>query len=323
MSDYKSIPVIYGILNQRDSVHYIRVQKAFLGAGDAYFFSQTPDSNYFKDITVTLMPYKINETTGDTVSGNPKVITLSETFVPGKNPGDFFGGSQKLYATTVKLDSSFSYLLKVYNNENGEVYSSSTKLVERITWSSPNASASSFITFASALGAYVPYTAKWDIGENGYTTELSLVIKYRAVFYTDATTKDTIAKQIVWKQSAKNKGENNNNAFFQESLSGNTGEFYKFLNQAIPVPGDTLVRIFDGIDFVADVGAYELYNFLNLNQPTTTIVQDKPIYSNITGGYGVFSSRLSATQKAKFLNSASTKELKEGQYTSALKFQWP
>jgi hypothetical protein len=319
LADYKAIPVIYGIINHKDSVHYIRVQKAFLGAGDAYFFSQNPDSNYFKDITVTLAPFKINETSGDTIFGNPKLITLAETFIPNKDQGEFFGGSQKVYFTTTKLDSTYSLLLKVYNNENGEVYSSSTSLLDRISWTTPNTNG--VVTLASQLGSYINYTPTWDIGSKGYVSDLSLVVKYRAVYETSNGNKDTIPSQVTWKQSSINKTQFNNTSKVFLALSGE--EFYKFLQEAIPVPGDTLVRIFDGIDFVADVGAYELYNFLNLNQPTTTIVQDKPIYSNIEGGYGLFSSRLTGIQKGKLLNSPSTKELKEGKYTAGLKFQWP
>ena len=38
-------------------------------------------------------------------------------------------------------------------------------------------------------------------------------------------------------------------------------------------------------------GGVELYNFISVNGPSSSIVQSIPEYSNVNGGYGVFSSR--------------------------------
>lgn len=321
LANYKAIPVVYGILNPRDSVHYIRIQKAFLGAGDAYVFSQNPDSNYFKNITVKLIPFKINQVSGDSIFKSPKEIILSETYINDKESGVFFSGNQKLFATTAKLDSSFSLLLKIYNNENGEVYSASTPLINGTKISYPNPGTQGSFGFASQLGTYVNSKATWNLGENGYFSELTLVVNYKAVYLNQSGVNDTIEKAISWKQTTINITQFNNQTSVEQALPGEG--FYKFIEEAIPNPGDTLVRIFTGIDVIADVGSYDFYNFYNLNQPSTTIVQDRPVYTNITGGYGVFASRSRSMVLKRLLNSASTKELMDGQHTSALKFKWP
>ncbi|MBX7183041.1 MAG: hypothetical protein K1X82_13090 [Bacteroidia bacterium] len=321
LSDYKAIPVIYSAINPSDSVHYVRIQKAFLGKGDAYIFSQIPDSNYFKDIVVKLIPYKINETTGEYIYKNPKEIILTETYVDSKESGVFFGGQQKLYATTQTIDPDYNLMLEVHNNENGEIYTSQTPLIKQINISNPNANPTSTAVFATQLGTYATYKVAWNIGDNGYVSELNVVFKYRAVYENSLGVTDTLPSQVTWKQAAINRSEFNNKSDVYIVLPGES--FYKFLQNAIPNPGDTLVRIFDGIDFVVDVGTNDFYNFLNLNQQTTTIVQDKAVYSNIEGGYGIFTSRLRAVREGKLLNSPSTKELTDGQYTSQLKFRWP
>ena len=47
-------------------------------------------------------------------------------------------------------------------------------------------------------------------------------------------------------------------------------------------------------------GGEELYNFIAVNAPSSSIVQNLPEYTNITGGgYGVFSSRCAKEQIVK------------------------
>jgi hypothetical protein len=48
------------------------------------------------------------------------------------------------------------------------------------------------------------------------------------------------------------------------------------------------------MEYIIYAGAESLYDFLQVNAPSTTIAQDKPYYTNIKGGVGVFSSRSSS-----------------------------
>ncbi|MBK9627952.1 MAG: hypothetical protein IPO56_09700 [Flavobacteriales bacterium] len=43
---YKDITIVYGLLDSHDPIQFIKVNKAFLGEGDAYVFAQirTPTS---------------------------------------------------------------------------------------------------------------------------------------------------------------------------------------------------------------------------------------------------------------------------------------
>ncbi len=315
LAPYKEIPVIYGVINHRDPTHYIRVQKAFLGAGDAYSFSAVSDSNYFKDITVKLIQYKLSDS-GDSTFKTPKAITLTDTVIQGKDGGLFFQPGQKLYITHAKLDSSFSVKLEVINNQSGKVYTAFTPLINHITITKPNTSEVSKIGFASDLGTYRSFTIDWNSDKNGYYSELFLVFKYTAKYMNNGVP-SYLQDSIMWPQSAVfwSKGD----GAFSLELQGK--EFYKKIQAAIPNPGDTLERVFTGIDFIADVGGREFYNYLTLNQPTSTVVQDKPTYTNISEGYGIFTTRIRGSRVGKQLTSEAKKELTDGQYTSYLKFK--
>ena len=52
---YKDITVVYGIMDKLDTVHYIRVQKAFLDERkSAIDMAKEADSSFYKDITVKM-----------------------------------------------------------------------------------------------------------------------------------------------------------------------------------------------------------------------------------------------------------------------------
>ncbi|MBK8706480.1 MAG: hypothetical protein IPN33_24890 [Saprospiraceae bacterium] len=54
-AEWKDIPVVYAFLDPTDSVHYVRVEKAFLQqGGDAREIAQIADSLYYDNATVQL-----------------------------------------------------------------------------------------------------------------------------------------------------------------------------------------------------------------------------------------------------------------------------
>lgn len=316
LAPYKEIPVVYSIINHTENTHYVRIQKAFLGAGDAYVFSQIPDSNYFEDLTVHFTPFKIN-TTGDTLLSASGELYLNDTIIVGKEQGDFFANTQKLYYTNAKLDSTFSLKIKIKNNKTNKIYTAYTDLIENVKFNTPNASPTNVIVFASQPGSYTTYTPQWNIGTKAFYTELLLRINYRVTFLKNGL-QDTLTKSITWKQSPKTIEEGKSSTVSMP-IAGE--EFYKYLQQQLPENGDTIKRKFLGIDFVASATTREFYDYLTINQSNSSIVQDKLTYTNINGGYGLFASRKQGTQLNKQLTSASKKELTEGQYTGSLLFE--
>ena len=54
---------------------------------------------------------------------------------------------------------------------------------------------------------------------------------------------------------------------------------------------DDVVRYFNGIDMLMTVGSEDLETYINVNKPITGIVQERPQFTNINNGIGLFSSR--------------------------------
>jgi len=84
--DHPPIPVIYGIFNKTDSVHYLKVGRSFGAENDPLASAQVPDSLYFSDLEdrITI-----------TVDGGPVKVEIVKD-IP-KDSGIFHFPGQSLY----------------------------------------------------------------------------------------------------------------------------------------------------------------------------------------------------------------------------------
>ncbi|HTL81129.1 MAG TPA: hypothetical protein VL651_05470, partial [Bacteroidia bacterium] len=63
-----------------------------------------------------------------------------------------------------------------------------------------------------------------------------------------------------------------------------------------------------------------LDTYMNLNGPSTSLVQEKPFYTNIVNGYGVFSSRVAKTKTNLILTPLTQDTLSRGQFSCYMRF---
>ncbi len=127
---YKNITVIYGFLDQADTAHYIRIQKAFLDNNkSALTMAQTPDSSYYASLNVKIERINIYATTPgvhDTIHLNR--VDLDLEGYP-KQPGVFFNSPNYAYKFTDALDARYSYRIVVTNPATGEVDSAEAPVI--------------------------------------------------------------------------------------------------------------------------------------------------------------------------------------------------
>ncbi|MEI6749039.1 MAG: hypothetical protein WCM93_07755, partial [Bacteroidota bacterium] len=68
ISEWKDITVVYGLIDQTDTAHLIRINKAFLGPGNALHYAAIEDSSsYGNNLEV-----KLNDILFDTTTMYPK-----------------------------------------------------------------------------------------------------------------------------------------------------------------------------------------------------------------------------------------------------------
>ena len=99
-------------------------------------------------------------------------------------------------------------------------------------------------------------------------------------------------------------------------------DFYKEIGrQLTPLTDATILkRYFDKIEFTIYIAGDDFNTYLLANEPSTGIIQEKPEFTNIENGIGIFSARYAKASPTKLLDVNSLDELVGGQHTFALKF---
>jgi hypothetical protein len=99
-------------------------------------------------------------------------------------------------------------------------------------------------------------------------------------------------------------------------------EFYQFLKTVKDsyFADNSLTRIAEYGQIIVTAAGEEFQIYKDLNAPYSSNFQEKPIYTNIVNGLGIFNTRVSAMGDKKPLSPNSIAELVEGDYTKDLGF---
>jgi hypothetical protein len=307
---WKETMVVYGLLDPSDAVQYVKISKAFLGKGNAYDMAMVADSSNYAPgvIEASIVQYNPSNQLVKTIP-----LTLDSSIT--KSSGTFASTPNYVYSTTEPLTQDGSYYaLKIKNVNTGLEVSSSTPIVGKISLISPFSSQSiDYITNYNASKG-VPAKVKWATAPGGKMYQLTIRFNYKEVL---RNTTDTLAKSLDWVFPVSISSSTDGSEEMVQELYGEA--FFTFLAAKIPI--DHNLRRFPGkLEYIVTMGAAELYNYTEINKPSTGIVQEKPLYTNIQGGIGIFSSR--STQKSNLfkLNDKSLSELLNGPHTIDLDF---
>jgi hypothetical protein len=307
-ADWKDIALVYGILNQNDTAHYIKLNKVFLGDLDAYYMAAQADSIYYPEARVFLEPLSNGSNIFD-YSGNIVRYELSETYEIPKEPGIFFDDYNLLYKTKQTLNPDYGYKLNI-EIPGKEPITSETSLVKNINVKNPNTNPATKITFSN-LYEYMNYEVEIETSADG--AMYGLVVRF---YYRENTPEGTVDKYLDWNQPSKKKGSASKLVW---DLNGES--FYSYLNFNIPQGNIETTRKALKLDFIFMVAGEELVAFIEVNGPSDGIVQERPAFTNIENGIGVFSARYDKTIPNKQLTDLSLDRLACSPYTKHLRFE--
>lgn len=299
LAPYKESVSVYALLNPQESRNYVRINRIFLGEGNSYQMAQVNDSiNYKKgELTVTLERYE-NGNLALTTVGNPtkKLITLNDTVI--QTQGGVFNTNQRLFYTDDKLYTWGDYKLTITNNKTGNVFTSKGTIIDSIKpFAFPPISAPYFpVAYnpSNPSSYYIDYslpTVSRTIRFNSIPNARDYDVIMRFHYADSLNTGALVPKYVDYtfptvSSTGLSGGE-------QLSVSFTSGEFYGFLVNKLNAsePSNLLFRKIIKLDFIVIAGAQDFSDFLKISAPSTSVAQDKPIYSNIEGGFGIFSSR--------------------------------
>lgn len=319
-ADLEDTTIVYGVLNPNEQRQFIRINRAFLTDGDANQAAQIPDSSNY--------PFKLNVKIHELNRNGQIVNTFNlDTIHLPKESGAFNVGMQPYYffdlpnihritnfnnlsADTVFMNTENSFKLEIQNPVTGKIIESSTPLIPDINIQRP-AYFSTLISFVSTTKTGIEFKSV----PNGRIYQAKFVFFYREVDVVN-NPNDTIYKQLEWNiGTVKSRSTNGNESLLIPYIP------YSFFSQLKSrIPNNPNIKRFHGImfginrvdvQFVMSVGADELNTYIDVNKPSTSIIQERPIYTNISNGIGIFSSKRSVRFNYAF-NTMTLDSLKNG-----------
>jgi hypothetical protein len=333
IADWKAVPAVYGILNAQDSVHYIKLNKAFLGQGDVMMMAQEFDSLHFSVDQVGIRLLEKEE--GDVPSQNGanwqtrNTYELEPTNEFVRPEGVFSSPTQTIYKTTAPLNKDFYYSVEVYRKSNDTIIAQTAgpiPILSPLSVTNPNI----FSPLVILPNSYVP-KVQWKSVSGGKMYELSMRFNYME--FPISGESDTLFKSI----------EINYPSIFSIDTDGGDNMDYplsydQFLGFiAANIPEDPTVRRlvvgFDSspvgtgvslkhacLDFSLSAAGEDLATYLVLNENSNSLVLDRPEYSNIENGVGILSSRTVKSVNGVKISNQTNDEIAKSEVTKHLNF---
>lgn len=305
----RDLTVVYGLLEANKTRHYIRINRLFVGEQAAAVLAAQPGINEYEDSEIQA---KIVELDDNEIPTGAE-WALQPTYIYSKEEGAFNNDSNKVYYFDANLNPSLFYKLECNISIAGEAPKvvtsitnvlgnrSSSGSLEEIRLSKPKLSASNSsnggtdrtndeVTWVNNDDYAPSYEVQWGGTQGGalYTTYVRLY--YRDIDPSDGTllNKDSVSLAIGTR-SADPK------SFGTVTFNTSTRDIYATIGQRVPdhdiVTEDFRRIVSDTVQFFLEIANEELSTYIEINQPVTGVLQDRPEYTNIDNGIGIFASR--------------------------------
>lgn len=346
--EYVETPVVFGLLDKSDSLHYIKITHSFGGSNNAVNVALIPDSSYYQEIDVKIeewVPVSANNGTLVKV----RTWSLRDTILSNKAEGAFYSPDQKVYYfqtevydnnnqpanndpdLTVALKQDATYKLVAVANGGEYTINSETKLVNPVSITYPSSLAAlSFVTSTSSGQTYTNANVKVNVGSDAYRAQI--VDARMKIYFKEYFNGVPMEKSFTWKL-----GELNGDQITETNVSfqANGNVFYNLIKDKVTNDANIDRRQLSKIEIIVTGGAEDLSKYILLSKPNSSLAQNKPSYTNLTvsdgrQAIGIFSSRHKAIQikpdwqpfspYARAIDTKSVRELCTGPITGSYLF---
>lgn len=307
IEDRKDIPVVYGFLSLSDTAQYIRLEKAFVDENtSALEIAQIADSLYYPDATVEI----VRNSNGarfllERVDGNLEGY-VREDGAFAQSPNYLY----KIKSENINLVGGEAYTLTINKGDNSDAIESSTVLLGETRIRRPDPVTSNILDFD-----YVDRT-RFFWQTTGSARIHNLFIEFNFREKGPETGGVFERKTVEWPIIRNYESDDDRVEVEIEGL-----QFYNFLAGAIEKDED-IERRFEDMTVRVISGGEEIRDFVAIGSANLgiTSTQDVPVYSNIPGGRGIFSSTFTASVDRISLSNPSLDSLRNGIITRDLNF---
>mgnify|MGYP000468783758 CR=1 FL=1 len=304
---YDKVPIVYGILDQSVDTQFIKINKTFLGTNNLAY-PAVNDSMYFDNVDVKVEELDDNEKV-------LRVFSLQSKYVPvAPGSGIFFTGQQKVYyfVPTSPLDETREY--RIVGNGDGKKFSATTDIINSFGFANNfriRTLAPGGVSLFNA-GVYPEIKPIWIQSPDAQSYDA--VMRFH---YTEHRNGKIEQQHIDWKLGSAKPSTSGD-----LTLVSNAESFFILLANSAQLKDTAGVtkRVIDSVDFRVTSANFILKTYIDVSKPNSGITFDKPEYTNIEGGRGVFASRFTTEITGRLLSEKTVAHLFNGVYTTNFKF---
>jgi hypothetical protein len=298
-SENQDVPIVYCVLNSADSFQYVRIQKTYLIDQAALEYPPEQDSMLFKgEIVVTMERWsagKVMET-----------IRFYPTDEIPKDSGFFPSEKNILYKARLKVVPNQIYRLYIYLGSKEKVLYSEASSLGKLTVIDPMPLQQRKISLYPGNN----YTCRWEPVKNAGVYQVAIRFNYKET--KGGVTK---IKTLDWPQTFASPGSDVD--YLSNDISGS--RFMHILDETLTKePG--VVREVIGVDFQIVSGSLEMRYYIESTSPSEGALMEKPVYSNITNGIGLFCAVAKINVSQLLLSPVTIDSIAYGQFTRELGF---
>ncbi len=278
-AEWSETTLVYGLIDQDQDTTFLRIQKCFLGSGNLLRFAQNIDSNCYPDgeLEVKITEWTVKTLGGTKIKDQPtgRELTFIRTVLQNKPQGEFFSPEQPIYFSPSKkwYQADKIYALEVKNIKSGNIVTSETYLIpDGITLLKPD------WRFAFSNAENPAVNIEWST-----VTAAKIYQPIVRVNYMEENTQ--LDKYLDIKLDLLRHANSSSSMMTSLYRSSFGFALTKYLNDGVSkVLGDS-------ITIIITAATEDLSNYMNVLAPSSGIVQERPTYTNINNGIGIFTAR--------------------------------
>lgn len=302
---YKATTVAYGILEPGLDTQFVKINKTWLGDGNNFDIALIRDSSEY--------PTGAFEGRLEVMQGSNVVQSypINEIELDNKSPdGIFYSPNHKAYyfVTPGGLNTNRRYrlMLEFPDREveattdlisvpvGGIIFPPAGSTNFNLNWGTVN---------NNNVTVYNNVTFRWTTAPNARRYEASLNIYINEKVYTNASHTTLVEERLrVLEWSLGRVTTDNSVGGSTVNLPANGESLANFIRGRFAVDPNVKreLGVWDPVgqhakvfDFVLTIANEDFNTFLDVNEPITNIVQERPSYTNVVNGLGVWASRAS------------------------------
>jgi hypothetical protein len=331
---YERTPIVFGLLETAVDTQWVRINRTWLGDGNQFDAALIADSSEYVPADINARAHEMN---GDEVL---QTFVLRDTVLGEKEPGLFYGPDHQAWYFVPEggLNAASEYQIEV-DIADGDRAVATTNLIASVTGNitQPPAGVATFkYGFANIGPSFTTYpdlTFKWasTAGASRYDVSMDIHVTEK-VWADDAHTEllETRNRVLTWAIGSVDTNDDDGGEVLSKVVNGE--QFFSFLANRLEENSritrelgewDEEDQIARALDFKLSIANDALRTYLDVNDPVTGVIQERPEYTNITGGLGLWASRDRQSVNGIGYTTDTMEELLNNPLTAGLNFCTP